>query len=173
MSLDSLKTSIKKEHCLTSLCAFFIVSGENLVDAAIREVHEETNISTEFESVLTIRHGHNGMYGCSDIYTVVSLRPLNDNIEKCEREIDQCKWMDINEYLTHPDIHELNKFQLQKFLEYKKCNIKVNCYHGIHQILLKPYTVYSVTNSNEKSVQTSEHCAIRADTKEKGDNGSS
>lgn len=116
------------------------------MDAAIREVHEETNISTKFESVLTIRHGHGSMFGCSDIYTVVSLSPLNDNIEKCQREIEECKWMDIEEYLNHADVHDLNKFQLQKYLEYKKNDIKVNCYHGIHQILKKPYTVYSVTN---------------------------
>lgn len=123
------------------------------MDAAIREVHEETNISTKFESVLTIRHGHEGMFRCSDIYTVVGLCPLNEDIKKCDREIDECTWMDINEYLKHPDIHELNKFQLQKYLEYKRCNIKINCYHGVHQILNKPYTVYSVTRDMQEDIQ--------------------
>lgn len=112
-------------------------------------MHEETNISTTFESVLTFRHAHGGMFGCSDIYTVVSLRPLNEDIEKCQREIDDCKWMDIDDYLNHPDIHDLNKFQLQKYLEHKKCDIKINCYHGVHQFLKKPYTVYSVTKDQQ------------------------
>lgn len=130
------------------------------MDAAIREVHEETHISTEFESILTLRHAHGGVFDCSDIYIVVSLRPLNEDIEKCEREIDECKWMDIDEYLNHPDIHELNKFQLQKFLEYKKSNLKINCYHGVHQILKKPYTLYSVTKADQQSVQgNQEQCS--------------
>lgn len=124
------------------------------MDAAIREVHEETNISTEFESILTLRHAHGAMFRCSDIYMVVSLRPHNEDIQKCEREIEECKWMDIDEYLGHPDIHELNQFQLQKYLEYKKCNIKINCYHGIHQILNKGYNLYSVTKDEHERNQT-------------------
>lgn len=101
------------------------------------------------------------MFRCSDIYTVVSLKPLSEDIEKCEREIEECKWMDIDEYLNHEDIHELNKFQVQKYLEYIKHNIKINCFHGIHQLLKKPYTLYSVTNgdldeSSKSSTQITE-----------------
>ncbi|CAH1154666.1 unnamed protein product [Phaedon cochleariae] len=128
----------------------YVEPGENLVDAAIREVYEETKISTEFQSILTLRHIHNGMFGCSDIYTVVSLKPLTQEIEKCDREIENCIWMDVQEYLNHPHVHDLNRFYVQKYLEYKKCNIKVNCFHGCHQIVNKPYTVYSVTKADEE-----------------------
>lgn len=128
----------------------YVVLGENLVDAAIREVHEETNISTEFQSILTMRHAHEGQFKCSDIYVVVSLQPLNNDVVKCDREIAECKWMDLQEYLDHSNIHELNKFQLQKYLEHKDHNIKINCYHGIHQLLKKPYTLYSVIRDIER-----------------------
>nr|XP_023020147.1 nudix hydrolase 2 isoform X1 [Leptinotarsa decemlineata]XP_023020148.1 nudix hydrolase 2 isoform X1 [Leptinotarsa decemlineata]XP_023020149.1 nudix hydrolase 2 isoform X1 [Leptinotarsa decemlineata] len=126
----------------------YVEPGENLIDAAIREVQEETNILTEFQSVLTFRQTHKGMFGCSDIYTVVSLKPLSENIEKCDREIAKCQWMDIDEYMSHPQVHDLNRFFVQKYLEYKKHNIKINCFNGIHQIIKKPYTVYSVTKGD-------------------------
>lgn len=96
------------------------------------------------------------MFRCSDIYTVIQLRPLNENIEKCEREIDDCKWMDIDDYLNHPDIHDLNKFQLNKYLEHKKSNVKLNCFHGIHQMLRKPYTVYSITRDGSDTTDIQE-----------------
>ncbi|KAG5866329.1 hypothetical protein JTB14_022043 [Gonioctena quinquepunctata] len=91
---------------------------------------------------------HNGMFGCSDIYTVISLKPLSEIIQKCEREIAQCEWMAIDEYLDHPQVHDLNRFFVQKYLEYKKHDIKINCFHGIHQVIHKPYTVYSVTRAS-------------------------
>ncbi|XP_072381265.1 uncharacterized protein [Diabrotica undecimpunctata] len=124
----------------------YVEPGENIVDAAIREVYEETNIKTKFESVLALRHGHGGMFACSDIYITVHLKAVTVDIEKCDREILESKWMDVTEYLEHPHIHELNKFFVKKYLEYEKRGIKVNCFHGIHQILKKPYTVYSITN---------------------------
>ncbi|XP_044272523.1 nudix hydrolase 2 isoform X2 [Tribolium madens] len=128
----------------------YVEPGENLVDAAIREVWEETGVQTEFHSVLTLRHTHFGMFGCSDIYTVMSLKPLTWNIEKCEREIAKCKWMDIEEYLNHPNVHELNRFFVQKYLEYLRKNLRIDWHHGIHQVLKKAYTVYFVTSGDEE-----------------------
>lgn len=112
----------------------------------MREVYEETNIQTEFDSLISLRHTHNAMFDCSDMYIIVSLKPLSENIEKCEREIAECKWMDIDEYLQHPDVHELNRFFVHKYLDYVKKNIKIECTHGIHQILKKTYTLYHVEN---------------------------
>ncbi|KAL1497739.1 hypothetical protein ABEB36_008646 [Hypothenemus hampei] len=127
----------------------YVEPNENLVDAAIREVLEETGIKTEFESVLTLRHGHHGMFDCSDIYVVVNLKALGHDIQKCEREIADCQWMNIEEYLCHPHIHELNRFFVNRLLHHKKHKVKIDCYHGIHQLLLKPYTVYSVVKSED------------------------
>lgn len=127
----------------------YVESGENLIDAAIREVYEETRIHTVFHSLLNLRQGHHGMFGCSDIYIVVSLTPTSSEIDKCEREIKDCQWMKIDEYLQHEKIHELNKFFVQTYLSYKSNSIKIDCKHGIHQLLKKPYTVHYATKVDE------------------------
>lgn len=131
----------------------YVEPGENLVDAAIREVEEETGITAQFESILSFRHGHHGMFGCSDIYFVVNLKAVTTDIKRCEREIAECQWMDIDEYKDHPHIHELNRFFVQKLLHHKKHNIKIDCYHGIHELLQKPYTLYSLLKADEKNQQ--------------------
>ncbi|XP_018323815.1 nudix hydrolase 8 isoform X2 [Agrilus planipennis] len=124
----------------------YVEPGENLIDAAIREVQEETGIDTEFISLLTLRHGHFGLFDCSDMYFVLALKPLTQNIVKCEREINFCEWMDIEKYLGHPHVHDLNRFFLKKYLEYREKNIKIHCDHGIHAVVKKPYTVYHAIN---------------------------
>lgn len=86
-----------------------------MVDAAVREVMEETGIPTEFQTVLTLRQAHGAMFECSDMYVVVNLKPLSEDIRKCEREIAECQWMDIDEYLSHPHVHELNRCVFKKY----------------------------------------------------------
>lgn len=83
----------------------YVEPGENFVEAAIREVHEETNIRTKFESVISLRHAHGAGFGCSDLYIVMALLPESNEIVKCDREIAKCEWMDIEEYLQHPKVH--------------------------------------------------------------------
>lgn len=117
------------------------------MDAAIREVHEETGIQTEFESMIAFRQTHNSQFNCSDIYNLFSLKPLNLDITKSSQEIESCQWMRVQDYLEHPHVYHLNKFILETYLEYKKNNIKIDCVHGIHQILQKPYTMYHVVKS--------------------------
>lgn len=125
--------------------------GENLIDTAVREVMEETNISTEFHSVIALRHTHGRVYDCSDIYMVVSLKPTTTEIKKSNQEISECLWMDINEYLNHPEIHSLNKLLVEKFLQYKDKNVCINCVSGVHQILKVPYTFYSIEDDKREN----------------------
>ena len=73
--------------------------GEHLVDAAIREVLEETGIRTRFESLACFRHWHGYRYGKSDIYFVARLSPLSREITMQEEEIEECLWMPVAEYL--------------------------------------------------------------------------
>jgi len=91
--------------------------GEDLAEAAIREVREETGIETEFRSIIAHRHMHNTSFGCSDIYTVVALKPLTENIEVCPRELSKATWMHIKEYIDSPLVHDINKHFALKFLE--------------------------------------------------------
>lgn len=103
-------SQVCSQETIIGCTVFKLIVGEDLVDAALREVFEETGIKCEFQSILTLRQGHNGIFGCSDIYVVVNLKAVNEDIKKCDREIAECQWMNIEEYLSHPHIHELNRW---------------------------------------------------------------
>ena len=51
-----------------------VEQGEDIPDAAIREVLEETGVRTEFVSILGIRHGHKIAFGKSDMFFLVALK---------------------------------------------------------------------------------------------------
>lgn len=104
----------------------YVERGEDIKDAAVREVKEETGIDTEFDSMITFRHTHNMTFGNSDIYVVVKLKAMSNIIVKSEMEIKECVWMDIDEYLTHPHVHEFNRFLVNQAFDCKKRNLKFN-----------------------------------------------
>lgn len=118
--------------------------GENLIDAAIREVQEETNIKTTFHSLVTIGHAHNMQFDCSNMYIILNLKPLSNEISKCDREIAACQWMKSDEFLIHPHVHQLNKTILNAYLNCKQRNIKIGHKTELHEILHIPYDVYHV-----------------------------
>jgi len=95
----------------------YVDPGEDIHQAAIREVMEETGVETEFRSIVAFRHGHNFNFGCSDIYIIVALRPSTTLIQFDEKEISACQWMPIEEYATHPLVHDTNRHIAQKYLE--------------------------------------------------------
>ncbi len=83
--------------------------GEHLRDGVIREVREETGIDTEFQHLVSLWHGHTYLFGKSGIYMVCRLRPLNHDIQICEREIEDCVWMPLQGYLTSPYVADFNR----------------------------------------------------------------
>jgi len=76
--------------------------GEHLVDAVVREVHEETGVTVRFDSLACFRHWHGYRHGKSDIYFVCRLSPLT-------HEITKCLWMPVDRFLEDPAIGTFNK----------------------------------------------------------------
>lgn len=119
--------------------------NENLVDAAIREVDEETSIKTRFESVIAIRHAHGAAFSCSDLYVVMKLIPETNEIKKCDREIAKCQWMNVDEYMNHPHVHQTNRNFLRNYLELEKNGMLIDCIEETHQIIKRKYSLFFPT----------------------------
>lgn len=83
--------------------------AEHIQQGVIREVFEETGVTTKFLSLVCFRHQHNYRYGKSDIYFVCRLRPITHDINKQDDEIAECLWMPIEKYLTSDSVGEFNK----------------------------------------------------------------
>uniref|UniRef100_A0A034VLK8 Nudix hydrolase 8 n=2 Tax=Bactrocera dorsalis TaxID=27457 RepID=A0A034VLK8_BACDO len=129
----------------------YVEPGEEIVNAAIREVKEETGIDCEFRTVISIRHSHGGNFGCSDMYVVVALKPLNREVHKCEREIAKAQWMPVKEYLQHPDVHETNRHFMRTYLDYNKRNIRFTYERAQHRVLKREYTLFYMKPVEEKN----------------------
>lgn len=103
------------------------ITDENFIEAAIREVEEETGIKTTFDRLVCIRHAMGRpdfSFNCSDLYIVIALTPETSDIRACEREINACEWMNFSEYLEHPKVHEMNRGFLRTFIDYKQVSLK-------------------------------------------------
>ena len=75
-----------------------VEQGEDVPDAATREVFEETGVRTEFVSVLGIRHGHNAPFGKSDLFFLCALKIADGQqthpIIVQETELAAAEWRD-------------------------------------------------------------------------------
>jgi len=111
----------------------YVDPGEDISEAAIREVREETGVNTQFRSIVAFRHGHKFNFGCSDIYIIVALSPTSDQINACTKELSACKWMPIEEYRNHELVHNTNRYFINQYL---KCREK-NTFIGLQEIQLK------------------------------------
>nr|CAD7201761.1 unnamed protein product [Timema douglasi] len=130
----------------------YVEPGENLADAALREVLEETGVKTEFEFLLTFRHMHGAMFGCSDCYFVVSLKPTSEEINMCPREIAACQWMKVDDYLNSPHTIETNKFFVKKYLECQKSGTGITYESSVHPFLKRRVCIYSISSGQEHSL---------------------
>ncbi|XP_045448611.1 nudix hydrolase 8-like [Melitaea cinxia] len=104
----------------------YVERGEDIVEAAKREVKEETGVDSKFTSLITFRHTHNMTFGNSDIYVLLLMKALSDVITISQREVKDCKWMNIDDYRNHPHVHEFNKLVIDRALFYKENNLKLD-----------------------------------------------
>ena len=79
--------------------------GEMISRACVREVFEETGISVEFESVISLGHFYPHQFDKSNLYILCKAKPVTNeiNIIDCD-EIEDAKWIDLNEYLSNQNV---------------------------------------------------------------------
>ncbi|KAI5664589.1 hypothetical protein M9H77_23912 [Catharanthus roseus] len=102
---DDREILVVKEKCSCScsgvwkLPTGYINKSEELFSGAIREVKEETGIETTFLEMVSFRHVHLVAFEKSDLLFVCMLKPLSLQIEIDENEIQDAKWMTLDELL--------------------------------------------------------------------------
>lgn len=84
--------------------------GESIAATAIREVWEETGIRARFVSVNGLVNKFPYRFDKANIYFVCRLAALTQDIHIHQpEEIQEAKWIDIQEYLEDPDNAEFNR----------------------------------------------------------------
>ncbi|KAG2482882.1 hypothetical protein HYH03_018225 [Edaphochlamys debaryana] len=77
-----------------------VSSGEDLTEAAERELREETGVEARVEAVLAVRQMHGAAFGKSDLFVVLGMRPTAEGQEPvpCERELVAAAWLPLTGY---------------------------------------------------------------------------
>ncbi|KAK2157453.1 hypothetical protein LSH36_191g03068 [Paralvinella palmiformis] len=109
--------------------------GENIGETAEREVYEETGIRTKFQCVVAFRHMHQFRFGCSDFYFVCLMKPLTLEINRCQYEIADARWLDLETYISNPLVSAANR-------HFAKCYLDMIT-TGEHRILPAKVTRYT------------------------------
>ncbi|TKY70799.1 Nudix hydrolase 8 [Spatholobus suberectus] len=114
----------------------FVLQSEEIYAGAIREVKEETGVDTEFMEVIAFRHEHNVAFEKSDLFFICMLRPLSAEIIVDDLEIEDAKWMPLDEFVEQPLIQEDSMFKkiidiCIAYLEKRYCGLSA------HQVVSK------------------------------------
>ena len=93
---------------------------EMITDAVLREVYEETGVEIEFESVISLGHFYPHQFHKSNLYILCLAKPLSSKIEiKDSQEIEDAKWVDIDEYINDENVLNYSKYIIKTALQHK------------------------------------------------------
>lgn len=96
-----------------------IDDGELISKALVREVFEETGIKVEFKEIISLGNFYPHQFNKSSLYVVCTAKPLNYKINiKDTNEIQEAKWVNIDEYLNDKEVFEYSKTLLKTSLNF-------------------------------------------------------
>lgn len=91
-----------------------IDDSEMITNAACREVLEETGVKVQFQTIISLGHFYPHQFHKSNLYVLCLAKPLSHEINiKDTQEIEDAKWVDVDEYLND-----------EKVLGYSKAIVK-------------------------------------------------
>ena len=97
-----------------------IDDGEMISQAVAREVLEETGVEVVFESIVSLGHFFPHQFNKSNLYIICLAKPISYDINiQDTNEIEDAKWMDVDEYLQDDTVLEYNKVLVNSALDIK------------------------------------------------------
>ena len=101
-----------------------IDANESIKNALKREVHEETGVNIEFESIVNIGHFRNGQFGESNLYIVCTAKALSKEIAINDTsEIVEARWISTIEFLNSDDVNNYNKSVVEAAINNKELKL--------------------------------------------------